>query len=102
MSTLPATLATRLAQLPDWKVVIDFVLSKYQTTPKVVATLPEFSEKKTTTWNVFMAKELLTARAKLPPEEECVENEDTVAAVRALEGGGVDGDGSLYRGDLTA
>ena len=95
--------------MPDWKANIGLVIprfqagdqvSKYQTTPKIIAKLADIAEKKATAWDVFMAKELLTARAKLPPEEECVENEDTVAAEKYLQGEGVDGDPSLYGGDL--
>ena len=52
--------------------------------------------------DVFMANELLTACAKLPAAEECLENEDTVTAVRVIDGIGDGDEPSLYGGNLAA
>ena len=98
----------------DWKVIIAFILPRYkadealknyQTIPKIKAKLDKFEKEKGNTWAVFMAEELLKARAdmKIRMElEDNLDNIDAVAGKKEHEDMDEDGDPSLYGPTMVA
>jgi hypothetical protein len=89
----------------DWKAIIIFVLSRYkaaekvstcQTIPKIRAKLEDLEKEKETPWAVFMAEDLLKARAELQAVDETMDNSEAVNTKDDPENLDGDGDPSLY------
>ena len=97
-----------------WKAIIAFItprykaddtLKNYQTISKIKGKLDELEKEKGTTWAVFMAEELLKARADLRTRvesEDNLDNIDAIAAENELDNLDNDGDPSLYGPTMAA